>query len=111
MSGGFQLINYLEGILCASTPSCQQVRISVIIVTNRYSSAPRIGQRNGSRPQSFYITGQRETLQEASLLFTVHLMHLTTQDQHELRLDPIKVPSPHFKESYTFQLSVGFSIS
>ncbi|KAF8726080.1 hypothetical protein AX14_008092 [Amanita brunnescens Koide BX004] len=38
-------------------------------------------------------------------------MHLTTQDQHELRLDPMKVPSPHFKESYTFQLPVGFSIS
>jgi hypothetical protein len=67
--------------------------------------------RRGTAPQAFDITGQRETLEEASLLFTIHLMHLTTQDQHELRLDPMKVPSPHFKESYTFQLPVGFSIS
>ena len=69
------------------------------------------GQRRELGPQSFDITGRRETLKEASLLFTIHLMHLTTQDQHELQLNPIKVPSPHFKESYTFQLPVGFSIS
>ena len=72
---------------------------------------PALGQRKGTGPQSFCITGQRETLEEASLLFTIRLMHLTTQDQHDLRLDPIKVPSPHFKESYTFRLPVGFSIS
>ena len=70
-----------------------------------------LAYRRGSSPQNFYITGQRETLEEASLLFTIHLMHLTTQDQHELRLDSNKVPSPHFKESYTFQLPVGFSVS
>ncbi|KAI9573409.1 hypothetical protein HD554DRAFT_2055827 [Boletus coccyginus] len=63
------------------------------------------------RPQSFDITGHRETLKEASLLFTIHLMHLTTQDQHELQLDSTKVPSPRFKESYSFQLPLGFSVS
>ncbi|KAH0833841.1 hypothetical protein J3R83DRAFT_11005 [Lanmaoa asiatica] len=62
-------------------------------------------------PQSFEITGYRETLREASLLFTIHLMHLTTQDQHELQLDSTKVPNPRFKESYSFRLPVGFSIS
>ncbi|KAF8340910.1 hypothetical protein F5887DRAFT_1062589 [Amanita rubescens] len=79
--------------------------------TLRLNSVIPLGQRKGSNPQNFCITGQRETLEEASLLFTIHLMHLTTQDQQELRLDPTKVPSPHFKESYTFQLPVGFSIS
>ncbi|KAG8215118.1 hypothetical protein J3R82DRAFT_8569 [Butyriboletus roseoflavus] len=64
-----------------------------------------------SGPQSFEITGHRETLKEASLLFTIHLMHLTTEDQHELQLHPTTVPNPRFKESYSFQLPVGFSVS
>lgn len=79
--------------------------------TLRLKSVLQCGNFRDRRPQSFEITGQRETLKEASLLFTVHLMHLTTQDQHELQLDPIKIPSPHFKKSYTFQLPVGISIS
>ena len=69
-------------------------------MTNVRSTSLRLvfpGRRKESGPQSFDITGRRETLKEASLLFTIHLMHLTTQDQHELQLDPIKVPSPHFK--------------
>ncbi|KAF8549816.1 hypothetical protein OG21DRAFT_1447416 [Imleria badia] len=69
------------------------------------------GHRRDRRPQSYEITGLRVTLKEASLLFTVHLMHLTAQDQHELQLNPTKVPSPCFKESYSFQLPVGFSVS
>ena len=79
--------------------------------THKLPTSAFHGQRRKSGPQSFEITGQRETLMEASLLITIHLMHLTTQDQHELQLDPIKVPSPHFTESYTFEIPVGFSIS
>ena len=62
-------------------------------------------------PESYDITGSRETLKEASLLFIIHPMHLTAQDQHELQLEPTKVPNPRFKESYSFRLPLGFSIS
>ncbi|KAF9228234.1 hypothetical protein BS17DRAFT_850512 [Gyrodon lividus] len=62
-------------------------------------------------PPSYEITGDRETSKEATLLFTIHLLHLTTQDQHELQLDPTIVPNPRFKESYSFQLPLAFSVS
>jgi len=91
--------------LSESCDSAYTLRLKSVLQCRNFS------YHNDKRPQSFDISGQRETLKEASLLFTIHLMHLTTQDQHELQLDPIKVPSPHFKESYTFQLPVGFSIS
>ncbi|KAG9308631.1 hypothetical protein JVU11DRAFT_11582 [Chiua virens] len=63
------------------------------------------------RPQNFELGGSRETVKAASLLFNIHLMHLTTQDQHELQLDSTKVPNPRFKESYSFRLPLGFSVS
>ena len=62
-------------------------------------------------PESYEVTGSRESLKEASLLFTIHPMHLTAQDQHELQLEPTKVPNPRFKDSYSFRLPLGFSIS
>lgn len=70
-----------------------------------------LGLQGVPGPQSFDITGYRETMREASLLFTIHLMHLTTQDQHDLQFDPTKVPNPRFKESYSFKLPIGFSVS
>ncbi len=104
--------NYFLGILCVSNPSCNVgTSVTTDKCTLKHPSLAFPDQRRKSGPQSFDITGQQETQKEASLLFTIHLMHLTTQDQHELQLDPIKVPSPHFKESYTFQVPVGFSIS
>ncbi|KIK76912.1 hypothetical protein PAXRUDRAFT_28892 [Paxillus rubicundulus Ve08.2h10] len=65
----------------------------------------------GRSPLIYAITGRRELLKEATRLFTIHPMRLTTQDQHELQLDPTTVPNPRFRESYSFQLPLGFSIS
>ncbi|KAF8124364.1 hypothetical protein EV363DRAFT_1227517 [Boletus edulis] len=91
--------------LSESCDSLYTLRLKTVVQCKNFS------YHRDKRPQSFDITGQRETLKAASLLFTIHLMHLTTQDQHELQLDPTKVPSPRFKESYTFQLPLGFSVS
>jgi hypothetical protein len=91
--------------LSQSCNSPHALRLKSVLQCKTFSS------NHEKRPQSFDITGLRETLKEASLLFTIHLMHLTTQDQHELQLDSTKVPSPRFKESYSFQLPLGFLIS
>ncbi|KAF8549818.1 hypothetical protein OG21DRAFT_542691 [Imleria badia] len=90
--------------LSESCDSSYTLRLKSVLPCKSYS-------HHHNRPQSFEISGQRETLKEASLLLTIHLMHLTAQDQHELQLDSTKVPSPRFKESYSFQLPLGFSVS
>ena len=41
------------------------------------------------------------------VIYTVHLMNLTAQDQHELQLNPIAIPSPRFKFSHKFTLPLG----
>lgn len=37
-------------------------------------------------------------------------MNLTTQDQHELQLNPSAIPSPRFELKHTFTLSMGYSV-
>ncbi|KIJ61761.1 hypothetical protein HYDPIDRAFT_115585 [Hydnomerulius pinastri MD-312] len=63
------------------------------------------------RSPTYDFTGSRETLNDPMLLFTIHLMQLTTQDQHDLQLDSNIIPAPRFKETYSFQLPLGYSVS
>src|SRR6267154_5929117 len=59
---------------------------------------------------SVQITASRESFEEPKLKFTVHLMQLTAQDQHSLQLDSSMIPSPKFRQSYSFKLPIGDSV-
>ncbi|KAF9231332.1 hypothetical protein BU15DRAFT_68422 [Melanogaster broomeanus] len=54
--------------------------------------------------------GSRESQVDAMVTYTVHLMNLTTQDQHELQLHPTAIPSPRFKFTHSFKLRQGHSV-
>jgi hypothetical protein len=58
-------------------------------------------------PESEYvITGRRQALQEPKLEIWVHLMDLTSDDRHNMQLDPVYIPSPALND----RLSSGFYI-
>ncbi|KAG2130165.1 uncharacterized protein EDB93DRAFT_1181059 [Suillus bovinus] len=59
---------------------------------------------------SVQITGSREYLEQPKLKFTVHPMELTAQDLHSLQLDSSTIPSPKFRNSFTFKLPLGHSV-
>ncbi|KAG8219200.1 hypothetical protein J3R82DRAFT_13 [Butyriboletus roseoflavus] len=59
---------------------------------------------------SYQISGSRTTQLDPMALYTVHLMNLTTQDQHELQLNPSTIPSPRFRFRHTFSLPLGHSV-
>ncbi|OJA14302.1 hypothetical protein AZE42_01565 [Rhizopogon vesiculosus] len=61
-------------------------------------------------PNSVQIAGSRESFEEPKLKFTVHLMQLTAQDQQSLQLDSSTIPSPKFRNSYSFKVPVGYSV-
>jgi len=56
------------------------------------------------------ITSSRESSEEPMLKFTVHLMQLTAQDSHSLQFDSSTIPSPKFRNSYSFKLPLGYSV-
>ncbi|KAG2076123.1 hypothetical protein BDR04DRAFT_1003889 [Suillus decipiens] len=56
------------------------------------------------------ITGSREYFERPKLKFTVHLMQWTAQDSHSLQLDSSMIPSPKFKNSFSFKLPLGHSV-
>ncbi|KAG1805444.1 uncharacterized protein BJ212DRAFT_1391820 [Suillus subaureus] len=59
---------------------------------------------------SVQITGSREYFERPKLKFTVHPMQLTTQDLHSLQLDSSTIPSPKFRNLYSFKLPLGYSV-
>ncbi|KAF8452913.1 hypothetical protein L210DRAFT_3617960 [Boletus edulis BED1] len=59
---------------------------------------------------SYQISGSRESQQDPMAIYTVHLLNLTTQDQHELQLNPSAIPSPRFKFHHRFTLPLGHSV-
>ncbi|KAG2136636.1 hypothetical protein DEU56DRAFT_857679 [Suillus clintonianus] len=59
---------------------------------------------------SVQITGSRESFEEPKLKFTVHPMQLTTQDLHSLQLDSSTIPSPKFRNPFSFKLCMGHSV-
>ncbi|KAF9239497.1 hypothetical protein BU15DRAFT_88041 [Melanogaster broomeanus] len=93
----------IQKINLLSRGSLHTLHLKSVVACGQYNSR--------GRPPNYEITGTRESLKEPTLLFTIHLMHLTTQDQHELQLNPTAVPNPRFQESYSFQLPLGFSVS
>ncbi|KAG1723067.1 hypothetical protein EDD22DRAFT_790202, partial [Suillus occidentalis] len=59
---------------------------------------------------SVQITGSREYFERPKLKFTVHPMQLTAQDLHSLQLDSSTIPSPKFRDSFSFKLPLGHSV-
>ncbi|KAF9228244.1 hypothetical protein BS17DRAFT_877588 [Gyrodon lividus] len=97
---GISLIRKIN-TLSKYSPSPHTLRIESVEQRKSYWS---------SVSSSYELTGSRESLEDAMLLFTVHLMQLTAQDQHDLQLDPTTIPSPRFKTSHSFLLPLGHSI-
>ncbi|KAI9571051.1 hypothetical protein HD554DRAFT_2017581 [Boletus coccyginus] len=58
----------------------------------------------------YQIWGSRTSQQDPMATYTVHLMNLTAQDQHELQLNPSATPAPRFKFSHQFTLPLGHSV-
>jgi hypothetical protein len=54
----------------------------------------------------YVITGRRQVVQESKLEICVHLMDLTSDDKHNMQLDPNYIPSPAVND----RLSSGFHI-
>ncbi|KIK47713.1 hypothetical protein CY34DRAFT_8765 [Suillus luteus UH-Slu-Lm8-n1] len=65
---------------------------------------------NGRVSSDVQITGSRRSFEHPKLKFTVHLMQLTTQDLHSLQFDSSTIPSPKFRNSYSFKLPIGNSV-
>ena len=59
---------------------------------------------------SYRISGSRASQEDPKEIYTVHLMNLTAQDQHELQLDQNTIPSPRFKFRHRFTLPLGHSV-
>ncbi|KAH7907394.1 hypothetical protein BJ138DRAFT_1014577, partial [Hygrophoropsis aurantiaca] len=59
----------------------------------------------------YRVSGSRESLDEPSLIFTINLLNITTQDHHNLQLDSTFIPSPHCRVSHNFRLPTGHSIT
>ncbi|OAX35069.1 hypothetical protein K503DRAFT_868508 [Rhizopogon vinicolor AM-OR11-026] len=59
---------------------------------------------------SVQIAGSRVSFEEPKLKFTVHLMQLTAQDLQLLQLDSSIIPSPKFRNSYSFNVPLGYSV-
>ncbi|KAG9310081.1 hypothetical protein JVU11DRAFT_9689 [Chiua virens] len=64
-------------------------------------------REEGRWTTSHSISGMRSSKQDPVVVHTIHLMNLTTQDQHELQLDSSAIPSPRFQFHHTFKLSLG----
>ncbi|KAF8548147.1 hypothetical protein OG21DRAFT_1607071, partial [Imleria badia] len=69
-----------------------------------------IHRRGWGSSTNYRITGSRASRQEPMVMYTVHVMNLTTEDQHELQLNPIAIPSPRFRFRHTFNLPLGNSV-
>ncbi|KAG2340542.1 hypothetical protein BDR05DRAFT_937722 [Suillus weaverae] len=65
---------------------------------------------DGRVVSSVQITGSRRYFEQPKLKFTVHFMQLTTQDLHSLQFDSSTIPSPKFRNSYSFKLPIGDSV-
>ncbi|KAG1719880.1 hypothetical protein EDB19DRAFT_2044892 [Suillus lakei] len=86
------------------------VEINACSLTSHNSRTLLIDAVEDERGSSVQITGSRRSFEQPKLKFTVHLMQLTTQDLHSLQFDPSTIPSPKFKNSYSFKLPVGDSV-
>lgn len=56
--------------------------------------------------------GHRNSFQDPAMEFTIHVLSLTTEDQHAMQLDSAFVPSPnvHARFSHSFRLPIGQNI-
>ena len=57
--------------------------------------------------ESYFISGQKETLQDQEIEYKVHILRLLAGQRHNLQLDPSYVPTPVFNE----RLSQSFYVS
>ncbi|KAF8548559.1 hypothetical protein OG21DRAFT_1422875 [Imleria badia] len=93
-----------------------ELRVNFIKDINNLSKESSYSCVSSSSMIGFYsstlyqIWGSRQSLQDPVAIYTVHLMNLTTQDQHQLRLNPSAIPSPRFKFSHMFTLPLAHSV-
>ncbi|KIJ64834.1 hypothetical protein HYDPIDRAFT_111462 [Hydnomerulius pinastri MD-312] len=92
--------------LSKQTPHSHTLRINAA----EESKGSRYYGMSWSSATSYQITGSRESQEDPMVIYTVHLMNLTTQDQQALQLDPNAVPSPRFKFAHSFRLPQGHSV-
>ncbi|KAH7884451.1 hypothetical protein F5I97DRAFT_1937890 [Phlebopus sp. FC_14] len=59
---------------------------------------------------SYRVSGSREFQADPKVIFTVHLMNLTAEDQHNLQLNPSAIPFPRFRHTHNFGLPCGCSV-
>ncbi|OJA15113.1 hypothetical protein AZE42_09078 [Rhizopogon vesiculosus] len=62
------------------------------------------------KASSVHLIGSRESFEKSKLKFTIHLMQLTAQDLQSLQFDSTTIPSPKFRNSYSFKLPFGYSV-
>ncbi|KAJ7698920.1 hypothetical protein B0H17DRAFT_1049693 [Mycena rosella] len=69
-------------------------------------------QGHGSSSSAFKITGADKGRTEPTVQCKLHIVHLTTDDQHTLQMDSSFVPSPHIQASSTqlFHIPIGHRI-
>ncbi|KAH9047121.1 hypothetical protein EDB84DRAFT_1462824 [Lactarius hengduanensis] len=72
----------------------------------------------GTRPRSHYgqeyvVTGRQEVLQEPRLEYWVYPMDLTSDDKHNMQLDPKYIPQPTVNNrlSSAFHLPIGVNVA
>ncbi|KAI0297433.1 hypothetical protein BC826DRAFT_1096771, partial [Russula brevipes] len=76
---------YLDGIIAYKSVGLRDGSVS------HSSSYQGFSSRYG---QEYVITGRRQVVQESKLEICVHLMDLTSDDKHNMQLDPNYIPSP-----------------
>ncbi|KAF8837455.1 hypothetical protein BDN67DRAFT_983226, partial [Paxillus ammoniavirescens] len=97
------LIRRLNG-MSKQTPHTHTLHINAV------EEPTRSHYYGSNSSQSYQISGSRESQEDPMVIYTVHLMNLTTQDQHELQLNPTAIPSPRFRFTHDFKLPQGHSV-
>ncbi|KAF8837464.1 hypothetical protein BDN67DRAFT_983236 [Paxillus ammoniavirescens] len=100
------LIRRLNG-MSQQTPHTHTLHINAVEEPTR---SHYYGSSWSNSSQSYQISGSRGSQEDPMVIYTVHLMNITTQDQHELQLNPAAIPSPRFRFTHDFKLPQGHSV-
>jgi hypothetical protein len=59
----------------------------------------------------YVITGRRQAIEDAKLEFCVHLMDITSDDKHNMQLDPNYIPSPAVNKRLSSKFFIPVSMN
>jgi len=59
----------------------------------------------------YVIAGRRQAIEDAKLEFCVHLMDITSDDKHNMQLNPDYIPSPAVNERLSSKFSIPISMN